>query len=267
MDHRKPLTLSIIIPAYNEERHIKACLDAIAKQTEMPNEVILVDNNSTDDTARIAVTYPFVTIIKEPKQGIVFARNAGFDKASSEIIGRIDADTILPKNWVRLVKKYYAQGNRYNYALTGGGYFYNLKMPPKAVGGWIHNQVAIRLNRFIMGHYILWGSNMALTKEQWNAVKSLTCSQTDIHEDLDLAIHLNRIGYQIAYRSNIQVGVKMKRMFDDYPSLYENTLWWPRTLKRHNIKKWVLGWLGAHIIMLGSPILILVNLPFRIFKR
>jgi glycosyltransferase involved in cell wall biosynthesis len=98
----KTLTLSIVIPVYNEQCHLKACLDAIANQTESPDEVIVVDNNSTDRTLAIAESYPFVKILKEKKQGVLAVRTKGFNSARSSIIGRIDADTVLPPGWVIL---------------------------------------------------------------------------------------------------------------------------------------------------------------------
>lgn len=259
MTKRKPLTLSIIIPAYNEARHIRACLDSISAQTLRPDEVIVVDNNSTDDTVEIAKTYSFVRVIKEPKQGIVYTRNTGFDVARSDIIGRIDADTVLPEGWVRYVKRFYETPEHQRHALTGGGYFYNVSFPPKKIGGWIHSQIALRFNRLLMGHYILWGSNMAMTSGQWVRVRDETCMRDDIHEDIDLAIHLHRAGYEITYRASLRVGVAMKRVFDDRKHLHENMLWWPRTLKAHNNPRWVMGWVGAHMLYFFSFPLWVIN--------
>ena len=134
-------SLSIIIPAYNEARHIKACLDAIAAQTEVPDEVIVVDNNSTDRTVEIANSYPFVTIMNESTQGIVFARNRGFNATTTDIIGRIDADSVLPIDWVTRVKAYYAEPEHFaSYAYTGGGFFYNKPLP--SVSAWLQSQFA-----------------------------------------------------------------------------------------------------------------------------
>ena len=98
----KPLTLSIIIPAYNEERHLPDCLDAIAKQTVAPYEVIVVNNNSTDRTLEIAEEYDFVKVVKQKEQGLIASRNYGFDKASGELIARLDADSIIDRNWVKV---------------------------------------------------------------------------------------------------------------------------------------------------------------------
>ena len=59
MSAKNKLTLSIVIPVFNEQRYIKACLDSIAAQTVKPDEVIVVDNNSTDKTVQIAKKYKF----------------------------------------------------------------------------------------------------------------------------------------------------------------------------------------------------------------
>ena len=59
----KNFSLSIIIPVYNEESHLRQCLDAIAKQIEKPDEVIVVDNNSTDETVQIAKSFSFVKVL------------------------------------------------------------------------------------------------------------------------------------------------------------------------------------------------------------
>ena len=57
--------ISVVIPCYNEEAAIGACLDALASQIPQPSEVIVVDNNCTDRTAEIAQSYGFVTVIQE----------------------------------------------------------------------------------------------------------------------------------------------------------------------------------------------------------
>jgi glycosyltransferase involved in cell wall biosynthesis len=242
---KKALTLSIVIPVYNEERHLKACLDAIAVQTIKPNEVIVVDNNSTDRSVEIAKSYSFVTIIKEKKQGIGYARSRGFDAVKSDVIGRIDADSVIPPNWVE-----YATGfleNRPNQLLTGGGYFYDLSLPH--FFGWFMEQISFRTNRFILGHYIAWGSNSAFKREAWNAVKKDLHNQPEIHEDIDLAIHLHKNGYQIAYHSDWKVGIdsRIKDRHKRHTQMAYLKMW-PRTLRLHKLKRAWLGDLGAYIV-------------------
>jgi glycosyltransferase involved in cell wall biosynthesis len=102
------LTVSLVIPAFNESRRIRACLESVASQTVMPDEVIVVDNGSTDDTATIAASFPFVSVIREHRQGVTYARTAGFDAAVSDIIGRTDTDSRLAPDWVERVLQDFA---------------------------------------------------------------------------------------------------------------------------------------------------------------
>ena len=59
------------------------------------DEVVVVDNNSTDRSMDIARQYN-MRIVQEPKQGMIYARNRGFDEANGDVIIRIDGDTVLP---------------------------------------------------------------------------------------------------------------------------------------------------------------------------
>ena len=247
-------SLSIVIPAYNEERHLPACLDAIAAQTVKPDEVIVVNNNSTDKTDEVAKTYKFVRLLHEPTQGRVYARNCGFNAAKGEIIGRIDADTILPPDWVEQIQAFYRDDVHFKkHAFTGGSDFYNIRMP--RLGSWITAQIVFRLNRYILGHYILYGANMAIPKQLWLAVRNDVCHRNDIHEDLDLSIHLHRLGYEITYKVGLHVRVKMRRVRTDHAHLMENLMLWPQTLRVHHNKKWIYGWIGAKLLFVGALIL------------
>ncbi len=252
----KALTLSIIIPVYNESDHLKNCLDSIQKQTIMPGEVIVVDNNSTDDSVAIARKYSFVKIISEKQQGIVYARNAGFNAATSNILGRIDADSILPEDWVAKVLDFYKDNDHLKlYAWTSQGYWYNVSHPK--IYSWFFDQIVFRFNRFILGHYPLWGSSMAMTRDSWLRVKDKVCPRNDIHEDLDLSIHLHQLGYQISYVTGIAVGTYVKRVYSDFGKFWGYSLLWPRTLRVHKLIGWYLGLIGAVIIYLITPPLIL----------
>lgn len=244
--------ISIIIPAYNEERHLARCLEAIAVQSVKPYEVIVVDNNSTDATVAIAKSYPFVRVVRAKEQGVVFARNKGFDAARGNIIGRIDSDTVLTPEWVEFLTDFYRQPEHGEQAFTGGVLCYNLRVPHAV--SWVQGQIVFRMNRWLLGHYILFGTNMALPKKLWVAVKGQTCDRTDIHEDLDISIHLHRLGYEIAYRENILVGAKMRRVRSERNKLWGNLQWWPNTIRAHGSKRWPSAWFGALGLWLGSPI-------------
>jgi glycosyltransferase involved in cell wall biosynthesis len=259
-------SLSIVIPVYNEERFLEACLLSIEKQTMAPDEVIVVDNNSTDRSVEIARRFAFVRIVTASKQGIVWSRNAGFDAATSDIIARIDADTLLPPGWVARIQRFYQAEKNKNNALTGGGSFYNIHLP--RVNGWIQSQLAYRVNRAVVGHYILWGSNMAFTRDMWLKVRDKTCSRDDIHEDLDLSFHLHDAGYGITYRGSLRVGVFLKRVFGDRRQLKMHMRRWPQTLRSHGYRTWWFGTLGNVLLWyIVQPVLFAIEYVASFFGK
>ncbi len=246
------LRVSIVIPAYNEERHLRASLQAIAIQTVAPYEVLVVDNNSNDQTAAIAAEFSFVRVVSELKQGIVYARNRGFDAASGDIIARIDADTRLPAHWVASVQDFYAHPTNRDRVLTGGCTFYNLYC------GWLtglgYNFFVHRSNRLLLGYYLPWGSNMAIPRAVWRDVRAQTCQRVDIHEDLDLGLHLHKAGYEVQYLSWLRVGAVARRIMTNHRLLWPYLRMWPRTFRLHKVSGFTrrFAWLTAAIVWMGS---------------
>jgi glycosyltransferase involved in cell wall biosynthesis len=250
---KKPLALSLIIPAYNEEQHLQACLDSVAAQITMPDEVIVVDNNSSDNTVRIANSYPFVRVVHEKQQGIVFARNAGFNAAKHQLIGRIDSDSILPPTWTQEIFKFYENHDPDTVCFTGGGKYYNVPFP--RLSRWVLDLLAFRVNRIVLGHHFLFGSNMVIPKSVWIRAKSKICIRDDIHEDIDIAIHASEVGAGIVYDDSFNVGVKLRRVFHDHNKLWGVLMLWPQSLKVHGNKLWLTGWFGAVLLYALTPLL------------
>jgi glycosyltransferase involved in cell wall biosynthesis len=243
---RNYVSLSIIIPAYNEENHIKTCLDSIAAQTIRPHEVIVVDNGSSDNTAKIARSYDFVRVVTEQRRGIAYARDAGFNAAVSSFLGRIDADTMLPPDWVERVQTFYMHKSHQTFALTGGATFRNIPFP--RLSGQMQKYLAFRLSWLALSHHILWGSNMVVPRKAWDEVKAYVCHAPVIHEDIDLAIHLHRQKVRIIYQPSLSVSAVLKRIYSDQDKLWFNLKWWPRTLKRHGKKRWPITLVAAFMV-------------------
>ena len=93
--------ISIIIPVYNGANVICDCLSSIAKSViDVPYEIIVIDDGSTDNTKEIALQFPCV-YIKIIKSGVAKARNIGIKKASGDILLFFDADVILKEDTLR----------------------------------------------------------------------------------------------------------------------------------------------------------------------
>jgi glycosyltransferase involved in cell wall biosynthesis len=92
--------VSIVIPAYNEEKNILHTLSSISEiVTKYKTEVIVVNNNSTDKTQQILDACGVKSFF-EPKQGISFTRQTGLNHARGKYILNADADSIYPSEWV-----------------------------------------------------------------------------------------------------------------------------------------------------------------------
>jgi glycosyltransferase involved in cell wall biosynthesis len=111
-----PIKISVIIPAKNEEKYIKRLLDSLVSQTYKPFEIIIADANSTDNTAKIAVSY-HAKIVKGglPAKG----RNEGAKVANGDYLFFLDADTFIEKNFIetcvkQIIRKKSLAGTAYN---------------------------------------------------------------------------------------------------------------------------------------------------------
>lgn len=206
----KKLTLSLIIPTYNEERHITHCLDSIARQSRMPDEVIVVDNNSTDGTVSLVKKYPFVRVIKERKQGLIYARNTGFQAAKGDILGRVDADSVLITEWTEVVLSHF-QKNHQTSGVTGPGYFQALNtLNSEHTIFWtkMYNLGALGYFRF----QVLWGANMAIRSSAWREVNQYTSLEDDdVHEDQDISGVLNMFGHTVKYVDSMRIYSDVQR--------------------------------------------------------
>lgn len=218
------MKVSLVIPAYNEEKYMKECLVHIMAQQVRPDEIIVVDNNCTDKTVKIAKHFP-VTIVKEPIQGMIAARNKGFNAATGDVIARCDADTHLPPDWIRRVKDNF-QTKKID-ALTGPVEFYDLNIKAMPIINLYFDFI-----KPIFHNEVLSGPNMILTRAMWNKVKDDVClNDAKVHEDIDLSIHITAARGTIVRDHDLIVYISARRIkknpqsfFGEYPVRFMKTL-------------------------------------------
>ena len=100
-------SVSIIIPAYNESLYIGSCLESIKKLDYPENliEVIVVDNGSTDNTRDIVKSSSY-TVLTYPDVNVSELRNIGAARAKGDIFSFLDADCLVPENWLQNINKF-----------------------------------------------------------------------------------------------------------------------------------------------------------------
>jgi glycosyltransferase involved in cell wall biosynthesis len=227
----KNLRISIVIPVYNEEDTLAACLEAIAVQTVEPLEVIVVDNNSTDGTVRIAQRYPFVKLLTEKNQGVVYARNRGFNAARGDVIGRIDADTLLSPNWVANVQKVFEDGTVS--AASGSVRYHNVSF--QVAANWIDLKLRRYLARQLDREVAMQGANMAVTKKAWRAVRGHVCQRGGLHEDFDIGIHILHNKGRLKFDESMVATIGYRQAASDLKDFAHYLLLSPRTYAQHGL--------------------------------
>lgn len=142
----KRVRFSVVIPCYNEERLLPKTLESLRSQnTKASYEIIVVDNNCTDQSAKIAKQYN-ARVVTESIPGVCAARQKGTEQAKGEIIVSTDADTSFSSNWLDAIDQTFKKnkklvalggpcryidgpwwGNTYTYILFGLSFlFYQL---------------------------------------------------------------------------------------------------------------------------------------------
>ena len=105
----KPLDMSVVISTYNRADVLPRALRGVMDQDMDPAryEVVVVDNNSTDETRRVIESFmgktPRVTYLFEPRQGVSYGRNTGIQAASAPILGFTDDDVRVPRDWASTI--------------------------------------------------------------------------------------------------------------------------------------------------------------------
>jgi glycosyltransferase involved in cell wall biosynthesis len=90
---------SVVIPAYNAERYIDACIRSVLAQSIKPHSIFVVDDGSTDSTAIVAAKlHPCITVISTPNQGPAIATNIGIEAVKTQLIAFIDSDDLWLEN-------------------------------------------------------------------------------------------------------------------------------------------------------------------------
>ncbi len=202
--------ISVVIPAYNEEKLIGLCLDALVRQkTRETFEVIVVNNNSIDKTEEIVKSYKNqlnVTIILEKSKGRGAARFTGFKAAKGDIILSTDADVLVPPYWIERMTN--TLKNSHAVALAGIGKLNEGSFTTKTLY-LICQSVFLQACRVLYGYYWLTGFNFAIYKTAYLKSGGFN-PELNVNEDCTLAAKVNKVG-KIAFTSKMPVAISARR--------------------------------------------------------
>jgi glycosyltransferase involved in cell wall biosynthesis len=212
------MKVSFTVPAYNEEKYIGPCLDAIMSEVAtLPaphtSEVIVVNNASTDGTvAVVREKYPGVVIVNETRKGLVRARQAGFIAAHGDIIAAIDADTLIQPGWLKKVVHAFEKDESL-VGLSGPYVYYDLSRFLNALTfvwygvGFIVHCIGRALHRGAM----MQGGNFVVRRTALEKIGGFDTNIEFYGEDTDVAKRLSRVG-KVSFRFTLIAHTSGRRL-------------------------------------------------------
>jgi glycosyltransferase involved in cell wall biosynthesis len=191
------MTLSAIVCAYNEARSLPACLYSLLAQTRSPDEIIVVDNASTDETGAVARAVPGVRVVYEPVRGLVVAREAARTAATSDVLAYVDADCRVPLQWLERVERRF-HGRSEVVAVSGPYRYYDWDYTGRALL-WTYDWVVAPPTHFLVHRVlglgaVLYGGNFAVRRETLDRIGGFDRSVEFHGEDTNLGRRLTPLG-------------------------------------------------------------------------
>jgi len=191
------LTITTIVCAYNESRLLPGCLYSLRSQTRLPDEILVINNASTDETGAVARAVPGVRVIDEPVKGLVQARETARRAAQTDIVAYIDADCRVPITWLERVEAHFSKPHP-PVAVTGPYRFYDWDWSGRALLRAYDFLVAppthAAVHHLLGVGAILYGGNFAVRLDALTAIGGFD-RRIEFHgEDTNLGRRLTPLG-------------------------------------------------------------------------
>ena len=218
------MRVCVVVPVRDDGALLDACLRSLARQTRVPDEVIVVDNGSTDDTVEVALRHG-ARVVAEAEVGIAAAASTGYDAAAgvgaaagtpapADLIGRVDADSVLPRTWVAdLVGTLVDEPDVL--AVSTNARFYDAPVGAERLLSALYVGAYHLVIGAALAHWPLFGSTMMMRRTAWLDVRDeVHRHETLLHDDMDLALHLGDRQLagrgRIAYRRDVVTGISAR---------------------------------------------------------
>ena len=233
------MRLSFVVPAYNEEAYLPACLDSILSQTAAypgQTEIIVVNNASTDRTREVALRYAGVIVVDEPRKGLTFARQAGFAASSGELIANVDADSRLTRGWVTQVLATFAEQDLA--ALSGPVIYYDLTPRQRVLVNifYLTAWTTYIINRYILRvGSMVQGGNFVVSRAAMERIGGFNTDISFYGEDTDIARRLHDVG-EVRFTFDLKMFSSARRLKNEgmvtMAARYSINYFWTTFFKR-----------------------------------
>lgn len=191
--------MSVVIPVRDDAAHLRRCLDALAAQTVRADELLVVDNGSRDDSAAVAASAGAV-VLTERVRGIARASARGYDRASGDVLVRLDADSVPPPRWIAEALRLLEDPTVV--AVTGPGRANDGGPVVRGLWDVVYMRPYFALMWAALGRPPLFGSATAMRRSTWLAIRERSHRfDPEVHDDVDLSMQLDPAWRVVADRA------------------------------------------------------------------
>lgn len=191
------MTISVIVCAHNEARYLPACLHSVLAQSRIPDELLVINNASTDETPFVASQIPHVRVVDERRKGLVVARETGRRHASGDLLIYLDADCRAPLTWLERIERRFDRDAAL-VALSGPYRYYDWDWTGRALIR-AYDFTLAPATQLLVKHLlrigtIFYGGNFAVRKEALERIGGFDTSIEFHGEDTNVGRRLFAIG-------------------------------------------------------------------------
>ena len=191
------LKISVIVCAHNEAQYLPACLYSLLAQTRRPDEILVVNNASTDETRAVALQVPHVRVLDEPRKGLVIARETGRRSTSGDVLVYLDADCRAPLSWLSRIEARF-ESDRNLIALSGPYRFYDWdwwgRLLIRAYDFTLAPATQLLVKHVLRIGTVFYGGNFAVRRQALDWIGGFDTSIEFHGEDTNLGRRLFAVG-------------------------------------------------------------------------
>jgi glycosyltransferase involved in cell wall biosynthesis len=249
--------LTVYIPCFNAEPYIETSIRCLLNQTRPPDEILVIDDGSTDRSLEFASRFPVRVIRHERNRGLAAARNTAFVNAKHELVGAIDADVFAEPNWLGCLLTHFEDERVVG---TGGRLIEQFRDTPADAWRFLHlcqDMGEKRIDIEWPSHRCLGGFGTILKKRSVAEVGGYNESYRTNYEDVDMCERLVRAGHKLVFeplavarhqrRDNVRSIVRTAWRWEFYSHYFQggyNNIWlkllfnfrWARVLAMEHIR-------------------------------
>jgi glycosyltransferase involved in cell wall biosynthesis len=217
------MKLTVYIPCYDAARFIEASIRALLNQTRPPDELLVIDDGSIDNSAELASRLPVRVIRHEKNRGLAAARNTAFANATHPLVGAIDADVLPDPTWLEHLFRHFADPHIVG---TGGRLIEAHHSRPADAWRSVYMTQDLGLERIDIeqpSHRRLGGFGTIFRKEAVLSVGGYNEKYRTNYEDVDLCSRLLAAGHKLVFEPR---AIAYHQRRDSIPSVIRTSWHW-----------------------------------------